>query len=770
MRILIAFSVCLCTVVSHGQSDTINWKGYFSYFNTQQIKKSGNKLFVAADNSFFSYQINDGTVKKFSTINGLSGDKISAIQPVENQNLILIGFQNGLIQVYNLATDEIKFVVDILEKQSISPDQKQINQFYINGDLAYIATDFGIATYNLNQLEFGDSFFIGNGGQQIIVSEIAVQNNIIYAATIGCGIRYANLNDPNLIDFNAWQATGSNNFKFIKSLGDQVYAMQLNNTLLQLTPGFSTIVIDQFAFNIREMSVNNDHLILVGKDRVLDYTIGGNINIVFDGFEEEDENLQTVFISEDDNLFVGDEKLGLIEVVADNELNFLSPNGPLLNRIFNIAVDRNEVWAVYGEYSVFYNPFPLNRRGLSHFKNGSWVNLQNDQIDNLAELAHVTIDPNNPNRAYISSFYDGILEVENDSLVQHYNAENSAISGLASESGGMVVTNPDDVRIGSSVFVNDELYFINDRTENPLKSLDRSGNFQVYDTSDGLNNPLSTAAAKVVASPVGNLYFSTIREGIIAYNPNTDQSEAATSSDTGVDFPEVFAANPNITALRFDNNGNLWVGTNRGLRVFFNPSAVFDPEARLNISPIIFDDNGTPQELLFEQTITDIQVDGANNKWIATSSSGVFQVSPNGQETLNRFTSDNSPLPSDQVISIGINGADGRVFFGTTQGLVSFKSSVTSAEDNLTDIKIFPNPVKPGFNGLVTIEGLTDNANVKITDITGNLVFEEQSSGGSIQWDTSAFGSHKVASGVYLVLVTGADQIETKVEKIMIIR
>ena len=745
------------------QNDTINWKGYFSYLNVEQIFKGQDELIVAAENSFFNYDLINSSVKKFSTVNGLSGDEISAIYQVNDKDLIFIGYKNGLIQVYNTNTDDITFVVDILEKQTISPDQKQINQFFVEDDIAYIATDFGIATYNINDLEFNDTFFIGDSGQELIVNQVTIQDNTIYAVTMGGGIKYANLSNPNLIDFNEWQNINTSNYKFIKSLNEEVFVVQLNNVLLKVNDDFTLSYIEQFNFDIKDLRANENSLLIVGKEQIIEFNINGQSTEIFSGFDNKTSNLQTAFLTNDGKLFLGDEKLGLIKFNASGEPEVLSPNGPLQNRIFNIAVDKNEVWAVFGEYSIFYNPFPLNRRGISHFKNGEWINQTTEEIDDLAELSHITIDPQNPNKAYISSFYDGILLIENDTLVQNYNADNSAIeNALGNEANGE--------RIGSSVFVGDKLYFTNGLTENPLKSLNREGDFQLYDTSDGLNNPLGTAIAKVVASSSGNLYFSTIREGIIAYDPENDESEAATSADVGVDFPEVFASNPNITALRFDNNSNLWIGTNRGLRVFFNPSAVFDPEARLNISPIIFDDNGTAQELLFEQTITDIQVDGANNKWIATSTSGVFQVTPNGQETLNRFTKDNSPLPSDQVISIGISGEDGKVFFATTRGLVSFQTRVTNASDDLSNIKIFPNPIKPDFNGSVTIEGLTDNANVKITDITGNLVFEEDSSGGSVQWDARAFGKHKVASGVYLVLITGADQMETKVEKIMVIR
>jgi len=171
-----------------------------------------------------------------------------------------------------------------------------------------------------------------------------------------------------------------------------------------------------------------------------------------------------------------------------------------------------------------------------------------------------------------------------------------------------------------------------------------------------------------------------------------------------------------------------------------------------------------------DQTITDIEVDGSNNKWVATSSSGVFYFSSNGQETLLRFTKDNSPLPSNNVQDIAIDSFSGRVYFATINGLVAFEGTSTAPRDNLENVFAFPNPVRPGFLGNVTIDGLTADANVKISDIEGNLVFETTSQGGSVLWDTTAFGQYKVASGVYLVLITTDDALETKVSKIMIVR
>ena len=174
--------------------------------------------------------------------------------------------------------------------------------------------------------------------------------------------------------------------------------------------------------------------------------------------------------------------------------------------------------------------------------------------------------------------------------------------------------------------------------------------------------------------------------------------------------------------------------------------------------------------MLYEQFITDIEVDGSNNKWIGTYEAGLFMVSPNGQETIYHFTKDNSPLPSNAVNDITINSSTGEVFIATTKGLISFKGIATSASENLSNVYVYPNPVRPDYQGTVKINGLLDKANVKITDIAGNLVYEAISEGGTLEWDTTAFGKYKVASGVYMIFVSAQDGTETKVKKVMIIR
>ena len=173
---------------------------------------------------------------------------------------------------------------------------------------------------------------------------------------------------------------------------------------------------------------------------------------------------------------------------------------------------------------------------------------------------------------------------------------------------------------------------------------------------------------------------------------------------------------------------------------------------------------------MFEQFITDIVVDGANNKWIGTAGAGVFFISADGQKTFNIFTKENSPLPSNIITDIAINSTTGEVYMVTESGMISYKGNATKGAENLANVIIYPNPVRPNYTGFVTITGLMNKANVKITDIEGNLVHESISEGGTLLWDTQAFGKYKVASGVYMLFISSDDGSETKTKKLMIVR
>ena len=749
-------------VLSQDFSD--RWKGYFSYYTITDLDESDNKVYAAAENAYFIYDIPTQTIQTVTSIQGLSGNKISKIYHSKNYGLTCIGYEDGLIQIVMDNNQNIFSVVDIRDKISISPNNKRINNFLEFEGKLYISTDFGIAEYSLQNLEFEDSFFIGTNGSQIQINQITILEGKIYAATSLEGIKSADITNPNLINFEAWQTEYTGNWKGVLNFSNTIFGLRSNNSISTLENGTASI-FEAVGSNVTDFNVSGEQLVITAADNVSAYNSELKLEAFIDQLQDAEFSINTS-VSSNGHYFLGHRSLGLLNLQNSTTTTFseLSPAGPLLNKIFSLEATASDLWVTFGEYDQFLNPFPLNSRGLSHLTEEEWINIDVENLNNARELSNVTIDPSNPNRVFVSSFFDGLLEIENNELIQQYDSSNSIIEGVPS--------NINDNRIGASVFDSQgNLYFTNSIAENQLKRLNANGEFVNIDMSDGYLNPTETSSSKMVIDNNNNIFIGTLKDGVVAYSPTTNTSALISSNIQGVEFPDTFNANPNITALEIDQNSRLWIGTQAGLRVMSNPTAIFNENQNVRVSPIIIEDvDGLPQELLFEQFITDITTDGANNKWISTADSGVFQVSANGQDILNIFNVDNSPLPTNSVRTVSINQSTGEVFFGTTSGLLSYSSRVTSGNETLENLRAYPNPVRPNYTGLVIIDGLTNGANVKITDVSGNLVFEEFVDGGSLQWDTRAFGKHKVASGVYFIVVTGEDQIETKVGKIMIIR
>ena len=286
----------------------------------------------------------------------------------------------------------------------------------------------------------------------------------------------------------------------------------------------------------------------------------------------------------------------------------------------------------------------------------------------------------------------------------------------------------------------------------------------------------------------GTKWIAGTKNGLIGYSEIGSRIGRIFSEEQNMPIP-------NVTALAIDDRNQLWIGTRKGLRVLFNTGNFFDnPDPRVN--EIVVVEDGIPQELLSNQFITDIKVDGSNNKWVGTLDSGVFYFSPDAQNTIYHFTTDNSPLPSNSIVDMSIDTESGRVYIATTRGLVSFNSGGSKTEDELDSAFVYPNPVRPEYNVLgsndlnditkgVKIRGLTEKVNIKITDIEGNLVAEAQSGvnlrasssrynfaidGGTAIWNGKNLGNNVVASGVYLIMISDLDTFETKVLKLLIIR
>lgn len=738
-----------------------NWKGYFSYNAIKDISESSTKLYAAAENALFTKNMGTGEIKTYNTVDGLSGQTISAMYHSETFNRTIIGYENGLMIVINDADGSMLNVVDIINK-NIPSNIKKVNHFMEYNGILYVSCDFGIVQYKLDTLEFGDTYFIGPSGQEIKVFQTAIFNNEIYAVTQNYGIRKAAINNPNLIDYAQWQVFDSGYWIGMVTFANQLVALNTNNNVYR-NNGSGFQQISSLGVTGLDIRANANYLTVTAASKVIVFNT--SLSPVATILNSQVTSIPVTFSCAsviDSTIFIGTNENGILSstISAPTTFEFIMPNGPQMNNMFAINNTSSNLWAVYGGYDVTYNPytyigFSLPEFGVSKYnETDGWLNIPYSAVLGAKALVRIAVNPNDETQVYMASYNNGLLEIQSDVPTAVYdNAGNSSFEG-----GGP--------RANSTAFDrNGNLWLTQSRVKHGLHVRKSNGTWQSYDMETILTDYASNDFCKIAIDRNGTKWIASYKNGVIAFNENSSIGfkKLSEGADAG-NLPSI-----DVRAIAVDNRSQVWIGTNRGLRVLSSTGS-YNDNSQMKANPIIISENGVGQELLYEQFITDIAVNGSNQKWISTADSGVFFFSSNGQETIYHFTTDNSPLPSNVVTDIEINATTGEVFFATNKGMVSFKGSSTKPADNLDAVYVYPNPVRPGFDGTVKVAGLVSKANIKITDIEGNLVYETTSEGGTIEWDTTAFGKYKVASGVYMIFVAAEDASETAVKKVMIVR
>ena len=749
------------SVLSFSQSNQL-WKGYFSYNEIIDISYGDTKVIAATENALFSKNITSGDINIRNSIDGFKPQTITAVYYSQNYNLTLTGNDNGLLIIANNDGTIIN-KVDIINQVPVPPNAKKINHFYEHDGKVFISTNYGISVLKLSNLEFEDTYYIGSGGENVPVLQTVVYNGSIYAVTSNQGIKTALIANPNLIDYSQWQTFDNGLWQGITNFNNQLVVLNANNIIYKHNG-----TTFQQVFSLPQQAIKfistSDNLVITCSNHVF------VLDILFSTIAHITQILENInqfscAVSINDNLFIGTKKEGLYQTQLSNPTNFelLSPDGPVQNYIFRIKKTTESLWAVYGGYDITYHP-NLLEAGISKFSNeGGWNIIPYNQLLGATTLSNITANPNDESEIYIASHHNGLLRIK-DGDISIFNETNTGPDGL--ENQQLVIPTYISVRINGPAYDNDgNLWMTNALVNKGLKVLRSNGQWQSIDLSNELVDATSEVYAPLVVDKNNTKWIPSYRaNGLIGFNENYNNKFIFLKAEDAGNLPSL-----GVRCLAIDNSNQLWIGTYRGLRVLTSVDQ-FINETELTAKAIIIEEDGLAQELFYQQSIIDIAVDGANNKWVSIAGAGVFLVSPNGQETRYHFTNENSPLPSNNILDIEIDGASGEVFFATEKGLISFLGTNTKPSDDLANVFVYPNPVRPDFLGTVKVSGLINDANVKITDIEGNLVYETTSEGGTIEWDTSAFGKYKVASGVYMIFISSDDGLETKVKKVMIIR
>ena len=773
MKKIFSLYVLLFSLVISAQTDySASWEDFYSYNNVKDFTKVDTIIYALTDNAIFTYDVLSGEINKISSIQGLSGETTSAIYYNETFKRVVIGYENGLVEVID-DDGSITISSDIVNFNQSG--EKSINHISEFNNKLYLSTPFAVVVYDIENLEFGDTYFIGNNSSSVKINETIISNNIIYAAT-EVGIFKADITSNLLIDFNNWQQLfNGRDFKGIVFL-DGLYVIENSN--LFTFDGANLTEEVNFNKEIKNIKSTTTNLCISLDKEAKVYDSSLNLVQEFIPNLEYDYTLNTAFF-EDDIAFLATKEFGILKATTSKPAIYLEihPDGPLSNAVFSITAQNNNFWVVYGGYNSTFTPLNI-RNGFSKFNGENWINTNfNSSLPN--DLVDVTIDPSHENRVYISALgasnnieakpTGGLLVVEDNVLVQTYNHLNSSLTPI------LISLPTINIRVGGSTFdSNGNLWATNYETGEELVKLSANGQWSSVDLGV-VQTSAAAGLSEIIVDQNNSIWISSRRNGAYVYNENGNRKKALIATPNEGNLPDL-----NVRTIAVDRSNRIWLGTKSGLVVYSNASGVFD-EVATNAQPVVIngDENGFGDRLLGNQTINSIAVDGADNKWFGTDSGGVLYTNPSGQTTIAIFSKKNSPLPSNRILKISTDNAAGKVYFATDKGIVAYNSNVAPFGDVLEAVYAYPNPALNNHE-TVTIDGrngthLPKGTNVKILDVAGNLVHEtnviegQELQGGKVVWNKRNLAGNKVASGIYIVLLSNDDASETAVTKIAII-
>jgi len=746
----------------HGQVDIPvgDWQTHFSYRQGQTLSVTDQWIYYGAENGFLRFDPVGSSPQLLTKLDGFADTGIGALAYEAAADVLAIGYKNGNVDF--LTAEGIINQDAILEADIVG--DKAINGIDFFEGKAYLSSNFGVVVINLDNFDIRESYLnIGPGGQEVQVQQSAFFNDSIFLAT-DKGILAGSL-DPayNLLDFNNWYQFGPTDslaiksYKGLASADEQLTALSEDDSLFNYRQGAWTPSNRQLAREVNSIQYSGDDLIICASGIIELRTDQGAAVIT-----GELSNPMSAVYGASGSLWIADSDLGLLRYDAGSIENF-TPDGPFSDRSFVIYSAGDEQIVLPGGYDRFGNAEGITD-GFSVLKEGQWYNYNatglsgSIEIPEVQDLVDVCGDPSG-NR-YFASFGDGILQWNGDEAftVIDENANGSTLQPT--------FTNPDKVEIGGIAIDREGLIWItNHNTYVPLH------------TWDGTNNWNVTKTFTYPRYPTG-ITLDRSSNKWLKLNPLTESGLLVVDSDESV-WRNLTTQNNNgnlpdnkVTSLSLDRDGQMWIGTAKGVAYFPVPARVLsytgDPENpvfdAVNVVYPIFEN----RVLLRNEYITAIAVDLGNRKWIGTRK-GIWLFSASGDALFSFFNSENSPLPSDNITAIGIDEETGLVYIGTDKGMVSYRGTSTRGESSFGDVKIFPNPVRPNFAGLISISGLVQDSIVKITDVSGKLVYETRAYGGTATWNGADYNGTRATTGIYLVFIASEDGSETFVGKIAMV-
>ena len=752
MNKIVFFSCLISTICVQAQSLRVGeWRDHLSYKSAYDLCEVQNSIYVSTDRALFEYNSIDNSVERLNTLNKLSDTGVSAIEGTENT--LIVAYENGNI---DLIRGNSTVNLPDIKRASLIAD-KRVNHINIDNNIAYLSCGFGIVVIDIVREEIKDTYFIGELGAQTNVLSTSMAHNSIYAAT-NKGLYRADISHPNLADYQAWEKLSVHTQSRVDLLESfngllfvNLHGEEYNTDTLYHFDGNNWVIFEQESSNV-SLKASAQKLVLSRRFGVSVYNQDLNSTHYLSSgeFNLDKKDFNSAIFTDKDEFWIADKHNGLLHNDGDF-FESIKPSGPFLSDGGQIINFEDEILVAHGAKNENWDP-SWHRSELSILKKDDWT-TSSSLID--ADFIDVVAVTKNGASTYLASFNKGLAKMTGLNLDVIYDETNSSLQKRA---GGN-----DWIEIGGIQFDSEgNLWCTNSQTYEPLSVKYTNEEWESFSLGNGVSE--TQDVAKLLIDKNDQKWVQLKNNGLVVFDERRQgtKTRKLTNSENSGNL-----ASNRVYSFAEDLEGEIWVGTDNGVSVFYDSNAIFQGE---NASQVIVTLGDYNSYLLEGQQINDIEIDGANRKWFATNNSGVVVTSENGTEEIHHFTSENSPLFSNKVIDIEMNDVTGEVFFATEKGLISLRSGSTLGSRDFSEVLVFPNPVKPHYDGPITIKGLITDAVVKITDISGNLIYETVALGGQAVWDGKSFDGQKAHTGVYLVFCSNQDGTISHVTKLLFVR
>lgn len=745
------------------------WRSHLSYERMVALTESDDAVFYASTQAILKVYKEDQSLEHLNKVSGLSDMRVKAIEYNRSENLLVIAYVNGNI---DLLYDDghVVNLSAIMTNNNIIGD-KSINHIHCVGREIYFSCSFGLVIYDLDIDAFSQTTFTPSD-----VNASTRYGDTLFMAT-NQGIYKGIIDGRNLLDFGTWQFQGSNTGLNIASyssrnliaFNNKVYAAALD-TLYQYYNGkwhhFSGY--DQEAgqaisvwrptgagdfvphYNM-SLNYNRDQLIIATNTRIY-YVIDGANTIETKGYTGA-WRVKDIVIDQEGIVWAAD------EAFIHRDFQYIQPNSPRSNLVADMHVDDNgTLWVASAPYNTI-TPY-FSRNGFFRYQDGEWseFNARTETImDTFWDPIRIISNPVN-NKIYVGSFMSGLLEMDAEENITIYDQYTTGVP-LQGTNGDLART-----RIqGLAVDEDGNVWMTNSGTfDATLTVKKRDGSWKTFPSTFFQNQ---IKVEDLVIDRNGYKWVKYITGKVTVFDSG-DLDDDTDNRSIQLGDNNTVLPNNDVKCLAADKDGNVWVGTSAGITIFRCSQNVFDGSCGGN-RPVISQDNFNGY-LLEGETVVDIAVDGANRKWAATNN-GLFLLSADGEDQLAYFTKENSPLFDNEVNHLAIDGVTGTVYIASAVGIQSFRGEAIDGQRrmNKENVVVFPHPVEPGYDGPIAISNLVDEANVKITDASGRLVYETTALGGQAIWNGTDYNGRRAQSGVYLVFVVNEGGTQKGVCKIL---